>query len=82
MNKINGVTRFSVSTNKFFPQLKAGKVIYLVELSVDLGDHGYNCWGYKIAEEAAEAGPLHFDHSWRSPGQVLDEVLKADNASH
>lgn len=75
--KIDGTTRYSVSTGGF-PQFgKFGRIVYLIELNVDFGDHGYSCWGYRISEaEAAEAGPLHFNHTWTSPGQVLDEVLK------
>jgi hypothetical protein len=56
-----------------------GRVVEILLITVDHGDVGYTCWGYRLSHELTVPGPLHYNSSWVTPGDALNAAHKERN---
>ena len=53
-----------------------GKAIEIVSVSIDTGESGYNCWGYRLISELTTGESLHYSIDWITPGAALNAAHK------
>lgn len=57
-----------------------GRTIEIVKVSVDYGDTGFNCWGYRFGTEGAVPGALTYNPNWTTPGDALNAAHEERSA--